>query len=252
MPTSRKVAIVTGASGLIGSSICAELLAHGAAVVGLDVAESQVPGVDMIRLDVSDPQAVRLAAHDVRGKYGVVDWLVHAAALTGRTPDYDLEGDLRSITAQVWNDILRVNLTSALVCVQQFVPLMSGSPRGKIILIGSIQGLVPTHGSGGYAVAKSALVGMTRQLAAEFAADGITVNMVAPGPIVEPSEASRAAQTSGRGPTPMGRFGEPSDISSPVCNLLREPYTYLTGAIIPLDGGEHLRPRNQPALPADD
>lgn len=245
-PQSSPVVVVAGATGLIGTEICKALGERGARVVGLDITGEEMPGMTLILTDGADQEAVLRAAGQVESMYGRVDWLVHAAALTGRSPGPKTNGDLRTLDIALWNGIVRANLTSALVCVQRFAALMTRSADARILFIGSIQGIVPTLDSGGYAVTKAALTGLMRQFAAEMAPDGITVNMLSPGPIADSAEIERLAASVDQGPTPMVRFGSPEEVASAVCTLMWEPLRYMTGVVIPLDGGEHLRPRHGP------
>lgn len=242
-----QVFLVTGAAGLIGHQICVELVQQGAHVTAVDAAATAIDGVDVMQADVSDADAIAGVAARVAATHGRVDCLIHAAALTGRTPGRGVGGELAGFDLQTWRALLEVNLTGALVCVQQFLALLLRSSTPKVLLVGSIQGLVPTHGTGAYGVSKAALTALTRQLAAELATDAVTVNMIAPGPIVAESKnlASGAAQADL--PTPLGRYGSPQEVARAVVSILGEPFGFMTGAVIPLDGGEHLRPRYPPS-----
>lgn len=232
---TQRVAVVTGAAGLIGAEIRAELSRRGTRVVAVDVVavDAQAPDA-AFATDVTDPEAVAAVAGRVEAAYGHVDWLVHAAAVTARTPGRSMGGELAGIDLHVWRGLLEDNLTSALVCVQGFQDLLRRSTAPRVLLVGSIQGLVPTVGSGAYGVSKAALAALTRQLAAELAPEGVPVNMLAPGPVLDGSP----------GPTPMGRVGSPEEVAGAVACLLDESFGFMTGAVIPFDGGEHLRPRN--------
>lgn len=243
---SGQISVVTGAAGLIGRQICVELARHGSRVIAIDATETVIDDVDVIQASVSDTEALAAAAARVATAHGRVDSLVHAAALTARTPGRGVSGELARFDLDAWRALLEVNLTGALVCVQQFLPMLLRSRAPRVLLVGSIQGLVPTLGTGAYGVSKAALTALTRQLAAELAKDGVTVNMVAPGPIV--AEAAETGDGAHR-PTPLGRYGTPDEMARAVVSVLDEPFGFMTGVVIPLDGGEHLRPRHRPPLP---
>lgn len=242
-----RVAVVTGGGGLIGRELCGVLEHAGHAVVAVDVGSLDVPGTLRLEVDVSDPNGMHEAAGAIEEAFGHVDWLIHAAALTGRTRGRQLTGDLASLNLEVWNEVLAINLTGALVCVQSLLPLLTRSAGPRIVIIGSIQGTVPTLGSGAYGVSKAGLAGLTRQLAAELAQRGITVNMVSPGPVADASELARLGNAAAERPTPLGRYGDPAEVALATVGLLGDEYGFMTGAIIPIDGGEHLRPRTGPA-----
>lgn len=240
--------VVTGVAGLIGGRIADELTERGCNVIGVDVA---APAPDraarwrrVLNVDLTDEAAARRAADTVRADHHGVDAVVHAAAMTGRSPDLGTH-TLRTVDLGLWRRVLDVNLTGALVCVREFGALLR---TGQILVVGSVQGLVPTMGSSAYAVSKAALAGLVRQLAAELAADGIRVNLVAPGPVADDRELERLRVAGiDEEPTPMGRFDRPQDLAAAVADLLTGSFRFMTGAVIPIDGGEHLRPRTGPA-----
>ena len=242
MPTPT-VAVVTGAAGLIGRAVAEELSSRGSIVVALDKTPVRLTAVDMITTDIVRMEEVAAAATLVATRYGKVDQLVHAAAITARSGGVDVRAQLVDVDLPTWQSVLDVNLTGALLCVKGFVRLLRLSPLPKVVMVGSIQGSVPTVGTGMYGVSKAALAALTRQLGAELAADGITVNMLAPGPITDACNESTPGVT---GPTPMERFGRPGEVAQAVVSMLSDSFNYMTGAVIPLDGGEHLRPRGNP------
>ncbi len=239
------VAVVTGAAGLIGREIATERRQRGYQVVAIDNVSASIDGATMFEADIADPDVMSSVAARVGEKYGRVDQLVLAAALTARSPGPGLAGALVTLEPQIWRAVIDINLTGTLICVQRFRDLLLRSARPKIVIVGSIQGLVPTTGTGAYGVSKWSLVGLTRQLAVELADVGIAVNMVAPGPIAE-SAVLPLGVGDGSLPTPMHRFGTPAEVARAIGSIMEPPFDYMTGVVIPLDGGEHLRPRYAP------
>jgi NAD(P)-dependent dehydrogenase (short-subunit alcohol dehydrogenase family) len=240
------VAVVTGAAGLIGAQISASLRAEGATVIGVDRLAAPAGDADWECVDVTDSSALAGLAARIDAAHGRVDCLVHAAALTGRA-GRTIAARLEVVPISLWDETLRANLTSALICVQALLPLLRRAADPSIVLIGSIQGLVPTADhTGAYAVSKTALIGLTRQLAAELAADGITVNMLSPGPTLDGAEVDTSRRARDGNPTPLGRFGTAQELGAAVVALVGPAFRHCTGAVIPIDGGEHLRPRGGP------
>lgn len=246
----RPIMVVTGVAGLIGRQIAEVLSEDGVDVIGVDVTAPQsgmsTHRARTMKVDITDEQAVRAAAKAIRDEYGAIEALVHAAAVTGRSPSLQRHS-LRSVDLDLWRRVLEVNVTGALLCAREFGALLRPGPRAQILLVGSIQGLVPTMGASAYAVSKAALVGLVRQLAAEFAADGVRVNLVSPGPVADDRELARLrAEGVDDSPTPMGRFGGPREIAESIVEMTIGSFSLLTGAVVPIDGGEHLRPRTGP------
>jgi len=255
----RRVAVVTGVAGLIGARIADVLTERGIEVIGVDVigvdavaAHRGTPGGwRMVQVDLTDESAVRHAATAVHAEHGGIDAIVHSAAMTGRSPSLGTH-TLRTVDLDLWRRVIEVNLTGALVCIREFGALLRAKPCGQILVVGSVQGLVPTMGASAYAVSKAALTGLVRQFAAEFAPEGIGVNLVAPGPVADEEELRRLRDEGlSEAPTPMGAFVRPRDMAEAICDLVTGSFQFMTGAVIPIDGGEHLRPRHGPSRAHD-
>lgn len=238
-----RAVVVTGVAGLIGGRIADVLTERGIDVIGVDVVAAP-GGRRTFPLDITDEAAVRRVAAAVQAEHGRIDAVVHAAAVTGRSASLGTH-TLRTVDIDLWRRVLDVNLTGTLVCAREFGALLG--PGGQLLVVGSVQGIVPTLGSSAYAVSKAALTGLVRQLAAELAPDGIRVNLVAPGPVADDAELDRlgAAGVDGA-PTPLGRFDRPREMAEAIADLVTGSFGFMTGAIIPIDGGEHLRPRSGP------
>lgn len=246
----RAVAVVTGVAGLIGGRIADVLTERGIDVIGVDVVAADRPaegGLSMVQVDLTDEMAVRDVAAGMRAEHGGIDAIVHAAAMTGRSSSLGTH-TLRSVDIDLWRRVIEVNLTGAFVCIREFGALLRPEAPGQILVVGSVQGLVPTMGASAYAVSKAALTGLVRQFAAEFAAEGIGVNLVVPGPVADEEELQRLRDEGlNESPTPMGPFLRPREMAEAICDLVTGSFHFMTGAVIPIDGGEHLRPRHGPS-----
>lgn len=245
-PDRRSVAVVTGVAGLIGGRIADVLTERGIDVIGVDVVATDQPtqgGWREVQVDLTDQTAVRRLAERVRAEHGGIDAIIHAAAMTGRSPSMGTH-TLRSVDIALWRRVIDVNLTGALVCIREFGALLRPEPLGQILVIGSVQGLVPTMGASAYAVSKAALTGLVRQFAAEFAGEGIGVNLVAPGQVADEEELQRLRDSGFEEVTaPMGGSLHPREMAEAISDLVTGSFHFMTGVVISIDGGEHLRPR---------
>jgi 3-oxoacyl-[acyl-carrier protein] reductase len=241
----RPVAIVTGAARGIGRAIALRLAADGFAVIAADrdgdggTASADI--VETLVLDVTDSAAVRVAFDGVRARHGRLDVLVNNVGLPARRAATDLEDD-------EWARMMRINVDSALYCSRAAHPLMSGG--GAIVNISSISGIRGMDARAAYVTSKTAVIGMTRALAAEWGRDGIRVNAVAPGYVR--TEGFEERMTSARGveivtwleeDVPLGRLCSPDEIAGAVAFLVGPDASYITGHTLVVDGGVTVRVR---------
>jgi len=181
-------AIVTGGSGGLGQRICRALAINGVNVaVNYAESEAKAKGVaeDMVKLgvraiavraDVTDPAAVTRMVEQTKAEFGRVDILVNDGAFNKEVAFADLD----SLTHELWNHILNVNLTGTFNCIKAVAPLMKAQGRGRIINISSGAGIVPRGSSIAYAVSKAGMIHLTRCMAVALA-PAVTVNSIAPG-----------------------------------------------------------------------
>lgn len=239
------VAVVTGAAQGNGAAIARGLAACGATVAVADVNRAgaeRVAGeiVDAggtaasFVLDVTDRSACVAFAAAVEAQLGSVSILVNNAGITRRTPPGS-DDFLKNLDAQFAVNVAgSANMAHALL--QQL-----RRTRGRVVNIASIASFVAYRGSAAYAASKGAVKQLTKGLASDLAAEGIRVNAVAPGVIATPmTEVTRAdPEAVGRflAHTPMGRVGEPEELVGPVIFLASSLSTYVTGAVLPVDGG---------------
>jgi NAD(P)-dependent dehydrogenase (short-subunit alcohol dehydrogenase family) len=235
-----RVALVTGAASGIGRAVADALLAEGASVVAVDVAECQPdPGSAVlgVQADVTDPRAMETAVGRAREHFGGLDVLCNVAGITGPiVPTGEYPPDR-------WDEVLAVNLTAAFTTIRAALPALIASGSGSIVNMASAQGLVAVPGMSAYAASKGGLIAMTRVIAVEYAPAGVRVNAIAPGIVDTPMTHGFAdamppgAITQIGAQIPLGRLGLPAEIASLVVFLASNESSYLTGAIISVDGG---------------
>jgi 3-oxoacyl-[acyl-carrier protein] reductase len=237
-----RVVIVTGAAKGIGLRIVRAFAGEGARVAALDIDGAGLEALtrereDVLALktDVTAAAEVRQAVETVVAQWGRVDVLVNNAggfSVIRRTED---------IPEAEWDAIFRLNVTSAFLASKAALPIMRRQRAGAIVNLSSIAGragavTVTSH----YAAAKAAILGFTRHLAREVAADGIRVNAVAPGTVA--TERFRALRSNEEGQrlaasVPMGRVAEPEEIAEVVLYLASDGARYITGATLDVNGG---------------
>ena len=244
MIAANRTALVTGAASGIGAATARQLAAHGDHVLLLDrdprVAElaAELPGASVLLHDLVDPGTPdAVAAFLSEGSSGTgtarrLDVLVHAAGVAVDTDER----------------ILDVNLAAALRLTRVLVPLLRESPSGRVLTVGSIQAERAGAGSVAYAASKGGLHAATRALAVDLAADGILVNAVAPGFIDTPMSVLDDGTTEfetdwfrsvyvEHGRLPLRRPGTPDEVAAVIRLLLSPENTYMTGAVVAIDGG---------------
>ena len=216
-----RVAIVTGAGapGGIGAAVARELVAEGGRVVlgatservhqrAAELGDAAVGVIADLTVDGAADGLVRAASD----RWGRVDVLVNNAGMTSVSSGWDADDDVAEMSLAAWDAALARNLTTAFLMCRSVVPLMTAAGYGRIVSIGSTTGTVNAMpGQSTYTAAKAGLVGLSRALALEVVADGITVNVVAPGYISTDSQLTFEAAAAAAGP--IGRRGTPAAIA---------------------------------------
>jgi NAD(P)-dependent dehydrogenase (short-subunit alcohol dehydrogenase family) len=240
-----RLALVTGAGRGNGAAIARGLAAAGAEVIVTDIdkdaartiADSIVAEGGKARgfgLDVTDAESCRTLARDVALLVGPIRILVNNAGIFLRGNLVAADGRER------WDRTMAVNVQGPFNVTMAFVDQLKLT-KGTIVNIASINSYVAAAGAGAYPVSKGALAQFTRALASELAPDGVRVNALAPGIIAtamtEPTRADPKRLEAYLAHVPMKRVGEPEELAGPVVFLCSDAASYITGAILPVDGG---------------
>ncbi len=230
-PVSRSV-LVTGGNRGIGRAIAEAFVASGDQVAVTYRSGEPPTGVLAVRCDITDPDQVEAAFAEVEAVHGPVEVLVANAGITADTL-------VLRMSEEDWSSVIDTNLTGSFRVVKRATKGMLRLRRGRIVLISSVVGLLGSAGQVNYAASKAGLVGMARSLARELGSRGITTNVVAPG-FVEtemtaglPEEKKKEYQAA----IPLGRYASTDEIASVVHFLASDAAGYVTGAVVPVDGG---------------
>lgn len=254
MLLENRGAVVTGGGRGIGAAVARALAEAGARVVVSSRSADQLERVAerlrqdgyeawAVTCDVTDPTQVDSLRRESTSRLGAVDILVNNAGIATSAP-------LKAITLEEWERVMAVNVTGPFLCTQAFLPAMLEAGWGRVVNIASVAGRVGQPYIAAYCASKHALVGLTRAVAAEVAAKGVTVNAVCPGyadtPMTDASVANIAGKTSLSEAearryleklSPQGRLVEPEEVAHLVVSLCAPRAKGITGQALVLDGG---------------
>ena len=247
MRLAGRVAFVTGGAQGIGRAIVERFLEEGALVALVDV--DQVAAAETVaalgstdRLvsltcDVTSEREVQDAVATTIERFGGLDILINNAGINAY-------GEATTMTEGDWDRLFDVDLKASWLCAKHALPALEASGRGSIVNIASIHALMTTKGFFPYAAAKSAVLGLTRSLALDYGTSNVRANAVCPGYVRtrlvqewldlqdDPGVEARVIEQQ-----PLGRIGEPAEVASLVAFLASDESSYMTGAVISIDGG---------------
>ena len=238
-----RVAIITGGGSGLGRLLSHRFAAEGASVVVADLRNasavaaeiSEAGGLSLGRTtDVTSAADVKAMVEVARESFGPVEILVNNAA---KATDADFLG----MSEEVWDRDVDITLKGAFLCSQAVLEDMTKNGSGVIINIGSVNALA-YYGNEAYSAAKAGLLSLTRSLAVRYGPSGVRVNAVAPGTLRTPAWEKRAEEDPGVFEKvaewyPLGRIGEPEDVVGVVLFLASEEAAWISGAVLPVDGG---------------
>jgi len=230
--TNSRVVLITGGNRGIGYAIAQEFISGGHKVAVTVRSGSGPEGALSVKADVLDPQSLDAAIAQVESELGPVEVLVANAGITKDTL-------LLRMSDEDFEEVINTNLNGVFRVLKRATKSMIKNRFGRVILIGSVVGLLGSPGQINYSASKSALVGMARSLSRELGGRGITANVVAPGFIDTDmtSELTEAQQKDYLSRIPAGRFASPAEVAKVVSWLASDDASYITGAVIPVDGG---------------
>ncbi|MEJ0102682.1 MAG: SDR family oxidoreductase [Bacteroidota bacterium] len=242
----NKIAIVTGGASGIGFAISKKFIENGIRVIvagrdrkKLEDAKNKLGELcDSFYCDLNDLEKIPTLVNDIIGLYGQIDILVNNAGI-------NMKKEFTEVTDEEFQKVLLTNVTSAFVLSREVVKFMLQKRKGSIINISSMASRYGIPKIIAYSASKSAIEGMTRAMAVELSPAGIRVNCIAPGFIVTDmtekafnNDHERKRKAIGR--TPMGYMGNPSDIADAALYLADNEAKYVTGVVLPVDGGNSI------------
>ncbi|HEX5987879.1 MAG TPA: beta-ketoacyl-ACP reductase [Nocardioides sp.] len=228
---SRSV-LVTGGNRGIGRAIAEAFLEAGDQVAVTTRNGGAPDGALDVRCDVTDPESVEAAFKEIEEKHGPVEVLVANAGITRDTL-------LLRMSEDDWSSVIETNLTGTFRVAKRAAKGMLRLRRGRIVLISSVVGLLGSAGQVNYAASKAGLVGMARSMARELGSRSITTNVVAPGFVETEMTAvlPEEKQAEYKAQIPLGRYASVDEVAKVVRWVSSEEAGYITGAVIPVDGG---------------
>lgn len=223
---------ITGANRGIGRAIATRFIAAGDTVVAFSRSGDAPDGCKSVICDVSSLESIKEASQQALSDFGTPDVVIANAGITD-------DGLFMRMNDDSLESVITTNLLGALRFTQQLITAMVKQKRGSVVFIGSVVGLLGSAGQVNYAASKSGLVGAARSLAREVGSRGITVNVIAPGFVETDMTAVLTEEQKSKiiNSIPLGRYASSDEIAETAYFLSSSSARYITGAVIPVDGG---------------
>ncbi|MGH6921954.1 MAG: SDR family NAD(P)-dependent oxidoreductase [Geminicoccaceae bacterium] len=238
-----KSAVVTGAAGGMGLNIARDLTAAGASVTGIDLKPRPAGFAGWVEGDVGDEASIARAMTEAFRRDGRLDFLVNAAGILL----FGQDRSLVDIEPEVWDRVIRINLTGCMLAARHAIPLMRKSGGGAMVHISSTQCLRgDDRPQDAYQVSKAGILALSKSIAVQFAKDGIRSNVLLPAATESPMQARWQADPALKARTaagvPLGRVGTTQDMADACLFLLSDRASFITGTELVVDGGRMALP----------
>jgi len=236
-------AVVTGAAGGMGLNITRDLTAAGAMVTGIDLQPRPAGLAGYVQGDVGDDATVARAMAETFARDGRLDYLVNAAGVLW----FDRDRSLLDIELEVWERVIRINLTGCMLAARHAIPLMRRSGGGAMVHVSSTQCLRgDDRPQDAYQASKAGLLALSKSIAVQVARDGIRSNVLLPSATESPMQARWQADSEMKrrtaAGTPLGRVGTTQDMADACLFLLSDRASFITGTELLVDGGRMALP----------
>jgi 3-oxoacyl-[acyl-carrier protein] reductase len=227
-----RIVLVTGGNRGIGLSIARKFQSLGDTVIVTSRSGAPIDGLHVVQCDVSQTASVEAAFDEIEEKFGTVQIAVANAGITR-------DGLIMRMSDQDIDEVLNTNLFGAIRVARRAAKTMLKARQGRLIFISSVVGLMGSAGQVNYSASKAGLVGAARSLARELGSRGVTANVIAPGFVDTDMTAELTEERKSEivGNVPLGRYASPDEIAEVVKFIASDEAGYITGAVIPVDGG---------------